>query len=185
MQPPSSPPSSSSKPYARSSPAALRNRGAIASRAEGGLKDFLFTAGDLRVSSSFKLGKHGKVEAWMSQQDVELSRMRENYVEFEFSADGEGEYRCWILAGGCCQEVLTFFVQGTDLLGPNPENPKEKIAIEPGGGSGIQVKSTYFGFKKTHAQHTGPKNPTVSFLAQYRCQYRTTVSSRCRATLGR
>jgi hypothetical protein len=136
-----------------------RNRGAIASRAEGGLKDFFFTSADLTVASSFKLGRHGKVDAWASQQDLEPAKMKENFVEFEFSAGTEGEYRCWVLAGGCCQEVLTFFVQGTDLLGPHPENPKEKTAIEPGSGSGILVKSTYSGFKKTHSQHTGPKNP--------------------------
>jgi hypothetical protein len=136
-----------------------RNRGAIASRAESGLKDFFFTPGDLTVASSFKLGRHGKIDAWASQQDLELAKMKENFVEFEFSAGTEGEVRCWVLAGGCCQEVLTFYVQGTDLLGPNPENPKEKMPLEPGSGSGVQVKSTYSGFKKTHAQHTGPKNP--------------------------
>ncbi len=136
-----------------------RNRGAIASRAEGGVKDYFFTHGDVTVASTFKAGKFGKIEAWASQQDFDLSKMKDNFVEFEFSAGPEGEYRCWVLAGGCCQEVLTFYVQGTDLLGPNPENPKEKMVLEPGSGSGIQVRSTYSGFKKTHAQHTGPKTP--------------------------
>lgn len=137
-----------------------RNRGAISARTESPFKDFLFSHGDLNVSSFFKLGKFGRIEAaWVSQQDLDPAKMKDNFIEFEFSAGTEVEYRVWVHAGGCCQEVLTFFVQGTELVGPNPENPKEKIPLEPGGPTGMTVKSTYSSLKKTHSQHTGPKHP--------------------------
>jgi hypothetical protein len=137
-----------------------RNRAAIAARAETGLKDFLFASGDLIVTPAFKLGKYGKVEtAWVSQQDVEPAKLKDNYVQIEFFGTPDAEYRCWILAGGCCQEVLTFHVQATELLAPDPEKPKEKVAAEPGGAVTLLVKSTNSSLKKLHAQHNGPKNP--------------------------
>src|SRR5207245_686479 len=53
-----------------------RNRAAIAARAEGGLKDFLFASGDLTVSSGFKLGKYGRIDAaWAAQQDLDAAKM--------------------------------------------------------------------------------------------------------------
>lgn len=137
-----------------------RNRAAIAARAEGGLKDFLYLSGDLAVAPTFKLGKFAKVEsAWVSQHDLDPAKARENFVELEFSATPDAEYRCWIQAGGCCQEVLTFSYQGTELTGPDPANPKEKVAIEPGGVASVVVKSTNSSLKKLHSQHNGPKNP--------------------------
>jgi hypothetical protein len=137
-----------------------RNKAAISARAEGGIKDFLFANGDLSVTSTFKLGKFGKVEAaWVSQSDIDPAKMKDNYVEMEFSAAPESEYKCWILAGGCCQEVFTFQYQGTELTGPDPANPKEKIGVEPGTASGAIVKSTQTSLKKLHSMHNGPKNP--------------------------
>jgi hypothetical protein len=137
-----------------------RTRAAIAARAEGGIKDFLFASGDLSITSGFKAGKYGKIEAaWVSQQDLDPAKAKDNYVEMEFSAAPESEYRCWILAGGCCQEVFTFHYQGTEQTGPDPANPKEKIAVEPGGASGALVKSAQSSLKKLHSMHNGPKNP--------------------------
>src|SRR5205085_104482 len=64
-----------------------RNRAAIAARAEGGLKDFFYASGDLTVTPGFKLGKYGKIDAaWASQQDVEPAKMKDSYVQIEFSA---------------------------------------------------------------------------------------------------
>src|SRR6185295_5912252 len=40
-----------------------RNRAAILARTETAFKDYLFASGDLIVTSSFKLGKYGKVDA--------------------------------------------------------------------------------------------------------------------------
>jgi hypothetical protein len=137
-----------------------RNRAAIAARVEGGFKDFLFANGDLVVTPGFKLGKYGRVEAaWVSQQDVEPAKMKDSYVQLEISALPEAEYRVWILAGGCCQEVLTFHVQATELVAPDPEKPREKSAAEPGSAVSMIVKSTNSSLRKLHSQHNGPKTP--------------------------
>jgi hypothetical protein len=137
-----------------------RNKGAISARTESPFKDFYFGHADLNVASFFKLGKYGKIEgAWASQQDIDAAKMKDNFVDFEFAAGTEGEYRPWVHVGGCCQEVLTFYVQGTELVGPTPESPKDKVPLELGGATGMLVKSTYSSMKKLHSQHTGPKNP--------------------------
>lgn len=137
-----------------------RNRAAIIARTESATKDFLFAAGDLVVTPGFKLGKYGRIEsAWLSPADLEPVKAKDNYVELGFSAVPDLEYRVWVLAGGCCQEVLTFHYQGTELTGPDPANPKEKIAADPGSPNWVTVKSTNSSLKKLHSQHTGPKNP--------------------------
>ena len=137
-----------------------RNRAAIAARTEGGMKDFYYSPADLTIAGSFKLGKHGKIEAaWVSQEDLERAKMKDNYIQLEFSASPEGEYRCWILAGGCCQEVLGFGSQGTDLLAPDPANPREKVAATPESGVWAAPKSLPLSMKKLHSQHNGPKSP--------------------------
>ncbi|HVR86066.1 MAG TPA: PA14 domain-containing protein, partial [Planctomycetota bacterium] len=137
-----------------------RNRGAIAARTEGGLRDILIATGELLASPGFKLGKYGKVEsAWVSQSDLDVPKMKDNFVEFSFPASADTEVRIWILAGGCCQEVLSFYAQGTELTGPDPTNSKEKAALEPGSNAGLLVKPTAYSLKKLHSQHNGPKNP--------------------------
>src|SRR6185503_10443126 len=118
-----------------------RNRAAIAARAEGGMKDFLFPSGDLGVTGNFKLGKYGRIEsAWVSQTDLDPAKARENYLQFDFSAVPDAEYRVWILAGGCCQEVFGCSYQGTELTGPDLANPREKTSIDPDGGAWAPVK---------------------------------------------
>jgi len=137
-----------------------RNKAAIAARTEAGSRDVLIPCSDLLATPAFKLGKYGKVEgAWVSQADVDVPKMKETYVEFGFVAAGDVEYRIWILAGGCCQEVFGFYSQGTELMGPDPTNPKEKVLLEPGANAGLQGKPPGLSLKKLHSQHTGPKNP--------------------------
>lgn len=138
-----------------------RNRVAIAARTEAGPRDVLIPTGDLMATAGFKLGKYGKVEsAWVSQADIDVPKMKENYVEFGFPAAGaDVDHRIWILAGGCCQEVLGCYAQGTELMGPDPTNPKEKTLLEPGANAGLFVKPTGYSLKKLHSQHTGPKHP--------------------------
>jgi len=137
-----------------------RNKAAIAARTESPIKDFFFATSDLLATMAFKQGKPAKVEsAWVSQADVEPARMKDAYIEFGFPAAADVEYRIWILAGGCCQEVFTCYAQGTEMMGPDPANPREKVLVEPGGGSGVLLKPPSSSLKKLHSQHTGPKNP--------------------------
>lgn len=137
-----------------------RNKAAIAARTEGGLRDILLPASEMLASPAFKLGKFPKIEsAWVSQADVDVPKMKETYVEFSFPALADTEYRIWILEGGCCQEVMSFYAQGNELTGPDPTNPKEKAALEPGANAGLFVKPTAYSLKKLHTQHNGPKTP--------------------------
>jgi len=137
-----------------------RNQAAIAARAGSEARDFLFIPSDMLATAAFKLGKAGKGEAaWVSQGDLDTPQMKDAYVSFRFPAAADTEVRIWIQAGGCCQEVLTCYAQGTELMGPDPGNPREKILVEPGGGSGLQVKLPYLSMKRLHSQHNGPKNP--------------------------
>ncbi len=136
-----------------------RNKAAIAARTESTSRDFLFANADLLATSGFKLGKYAKVDAaWVSQADVDTPKMKDTYIEFGFPAAADTDYKIWILAGGCCQEVFTCYAQGSELLGPDPANPKEKILLEPGSGAGLLIKPPSMS-KKLHSQHTGPKNP--------------------------
>jgi hypothetical protein len=137
-----------------------RNRAAIAARTESGPRDLLIPTSELLATAAFRLGKYAKVDtAWVSQADVDGPKMKETYVEFGFPAVADVEYRIWALVGGCCQEVLTFYAQGSELMGPDPSNPKEKTALEPGANAGLMVKPPSSSMKRLHSQHNGPKNP--------------------------
>lgn len=137
-----------------------RNKAAISARTEVAPRDVLIANGDLLATPGFKVGKFGKIEAaWVSQADTDFPLMKDNFVEFEFMAQPDAEYRVWILAGGCCQEVFGCYCQATELTGPNPANPKEKMAVEPGSAAGLPVKPPSSSMKRLHSQHNGPKNP--------------------------
>ncbi len=135
-----------------------RNKGAISARSEGG-KEFFLLFSDMGSAGFFKQGKHNGVEAWMSTKDQEMAQLKDNYVQVDFSALAETDYRLWVYAGGCCQEVFTFFVQGTDLTAPNPKKPAEMIAVPLGGDVAGSVKMPYLSVKKKHSDHSGPKEP--------------------------
>jgi hypothetical protein len=136
-----------------------RNRTSIAARVEGG-KDLLFPAPEIASRGSFRLMKlTNKPEALISQKDVEPDKVKDNYVQVEFYALPDVEYKGWAYVGGCCQEVLTFSAQGTDLSGPNPKKPQETIAYEPGGAASLPVKLTGISLKRRHQDHVGPKEP--------------------------
>jgi hypothetical protein len=135
-----------------------RNKAAIAARADG-LREIFLSYGDLGASNNFKMGKHGNVEGWISSKDLDAAQLKESYVQLDFSVLADTEYRLWVQVGGCCQEVFTFFVQGTDLSAPNPKKASEMIAVPLGGDAVGAVKTPYSSLKKRHVDHTGPKEP--------------------------
>lgn len=136
-----------------------RNKAAIAARTDTAVRDFLLMNSELLAAPAFRPGKYGKVDAaWVSQADVDAPKMKDTFVEFSFPAAADTEYRLWILAGGCCQEVFTCYAQGTEMMGPDPGNAREKIPVEPGSGVGVLIKPPS-SLKKLHSQHNGPKNP--------------------------
>jgi hypothetical protein len=136
-----------------------RNRAAIESRTEAP-REFVLGAAELDGRGSFRLGRHNKMEScWISDRDVEEAALKANFVDVRFPAVADVEYRAWVYVGACCLETFAFFVQGTELSGPDAKNPKETVRAEPGGDAWVPVKLPYLSLKKLHEMHTGPKEP--------------------------
>jgi hypothetical protein len=125
----------------------------IAARSEP-IKEYYFSAPDLKASGTLKLNKNGRLE---SGANSEGTQVLQNFAELEFYAFPGATYRCWVQMGGCCLEVLTFYVQATDLTDVNPKT-RQKAAIEPGGALVSTVKPVVKGMKPTH----NPKDPKTA-----------------------
>jgi hypothetical protein len=80
-------------------------------------------------------------------------------VEFAFPAAADTAYRCWVYVAGCCNEVLTFHAQGTEMTAPDPKMPRQSVPAEPGGEADAPVRHGISGLKKRHDDHMGPKQP--------------------------
>jgi hypothetical protein len=136
-------------------PFVLRNKASLIDRSQGA-RDYFLLAEDLRVAGTLRAAKGGKAETfWTSEEDLDVARSRENYVEAVFSTVPDAAYRGWVLAGGCCQETFEFSCQGSDLLaGKGAKEP-----AEPGSALVVPVKPWVSSLKKTHSGHNGPKHP--------------------------
>ena len=131
----------------------------ITLRSEAG-KDYFLLAADLKGSGEVKLASHPELKAcWTCGEDVggDPARARETYAEIEFYALPGTAYQCWVYAGACCEETFTAYLQATDMTGPNPRKPSEKISYDVGAGVASLLSPKVRGLKKTHAQHGGAK----------------------------
>ncbi len=136
-----------------------RNKAFLEDRLAG-TQDYLFFAEDLSGTGTFAPSSSSKVESyWLSTADSPAGKVAGNGVEVEFLVQPGATYKAWVYAGGCCQEVFTFFLQGSGLSGPSAKNPRETVTAEPGGDEAIAIKPQMSGLKKKHADHTGPKEP--------------------------
>jgi hypothetical protein len=136
----------------------VRNKPFLEDRLAG-TRDFFYFADDLAGTGTFSATGSSKVESyWMSNADSP-AKAASNYLEVELLIQPNATYRAWVYAGGCCQEVFTFFLQGSGLSGPSARNPKESVTAEPGGEEWIAVKPPSLSLKKKHFDHTGPKEP--------------------------
>ena len=138
-----------------------RYQNTIVKRSQGG-KEYFFAAADLAVGGGFRLVSHPKIQHCWQMEAVDPAKSGTaiaSYVELEFYALPDTEYKCWVEVGACCQETFSFHYQATGLQGPNPTKPSESIACEPGGTGTIPVKHGIAFLKKLHLQHGGPKEP--------------------------
>lgn len=121
-------------------------------------QDVFLTADDLSPGGLFVHTEALKGVACLSMSaDAPGGRAPENHVQFDLAAPGgEAAPRCWVYAGGCCLEVLSFAVQAPELSGPNPRDAKETVAFEPGSPFAAPVRITAF-LKAKHSAHMGPK----------------------------
>jgi hypothetical protein len=121
----------------------------IAQRAETG-KDFLYLPATLAASGDanvFKLKKEDP--AWITSKDIDFKDSLFNYIEAEFIALPNVTYKCWVYAGGCCQEVWNGSYQLTD---GTTKNKGKDVPINPGDtmAAPLPIPS---GMKKTHDEH--------------------------------
>ncbi len=136
---------------------ARRNRAAIARLMEPA-KEYLFAASDLKGSGTFRLISQPKIgKAWAVSEGVSGIAGKENFVELEFGALPETNYRGWIYAGGCCAEVFVFYWQGTDLREP-PQKGGNPVEMEPGANHSLPLRHSVTGLPRLHAGHpSGPE----------------------------
>jgi hypothetical protein len=134
----------------------------ILRRSEAG-RDYYFPTAGLKGGGTFKRARNEKAgEVWLSAADTEEERkIKNNFVEVEFYAMPDADYRAWVWVGGCCAETFDFNMQATHLTAPNPQDRKNPYKIEPGTGVMIGVKHSLGGLKKDHAAHAGTKEPKL------------------------
>lgn len=122
----------------------------IAPRAEMG-KEYTFTPPQLVANGDFNQFKLTKKDdlAWLSAKDIDFQNSLYNYVEAEFIALPNVSYRCWVYAGGCCQEVWNGSYQLTE--GTTTVKGKS-MGIDPGDKFAAQLPMPS-GLKKLHDDH--------------------------------
>ncbi|HVR87572.1 MAG TPA: hypothetical protein VMU54_24815, partial [Planctomycetota bacterium] len=136
-----------------------RNRSLIESRKTAGTEYFFFFE-DFRVGGAFQRSYQPGVEwAWISGPGASLPPSPESPVDLEFSVLPGTRYRCWVYAGGCCAETLTFSAQERDGSVP-PPLPGTPAATGPGKDSSRPVAQTLIATPQTHAEHGGPRQPS-------------------------
>jgi hypothetical protein len=138
---------------------AARNRAFIDDRVAAA-RDFFLFADDLSGAGTFSLLSSRTFESyWLSSADSAPAKAAANYLETEILVAPGATLRAWVYAGGCCQEVFSFYLQGTGLSGPSAKNPRETVTAAPGGEEWIAVRPPSLSLKKKHTDHTGPKEP--------------------------
>ncbi len=124
----------------------------ILRRSEAG-KEYLFTPADARMAGTFKRSRDGPA---VSLKDTDVQEAVENSFETEFYAMPGTSYRAWLLLGGCCREVLSFYLQGTEMTA---SERGKRVSIEPGENRADFLPSTVLGLKKEHKDHAKNKEP--------------------------
>lgn len=133
-----------------------RNQALFNRRSQGTREAALFGA-DIKGVGTMKSqrDKDGDL-IWTSDSDS-TAKMA-NYVDLEFYAEANVRYNFFVYLGGCCQEVLTFHMQGTEMSGTNSQG--QPAMVEPGTTNHFTVRLQAAGFPDTHAAHGGRKEPS-------------------------
>src|SRR4030095_1781503 len=77
----------------------------IAKRADTG-KEYVFLPADMVANGDYNTFKLRKEDpAWVASKGIDFKDSLYNFVEAEFIALPGLTSRCWVSAGGCCQEV--------------------------------------------------------------------------------
>ncbi len=137
-------------------PLVKQKRARITARRESA-RDYVFLSEDLAAQGTFKAATFKSGTCWTSAADSDPAKgAKGNYVEFEFYALQDVAYKCWVMAGACCQEVYLFYAQATELTVPHPQT-KEPLSADPGSNLSVPVKNSITFLKAKHETHGGPK----------------------------
>jgi hypothetical protein len=122
----------------------------IKDRSETG-KEYTFLPDKLLANGDYNTFKNLKKDepAWIASKGIDFKDSLYNYVEAEFVALPGLSYRCWVYAGGCCQEVWNGSYQVSEQT---TSNRGKQVSIDPG--SQMAAPLPYpSGLKKTHEDH--------------------------------
>jgi len=114
-------------------------------------KEFTFLPDKLVANGDYNTFKNTKKDdpAWIASKGIDFKDSLYNYVEAEFIALPGLSYRCWVYAGGCCQEVWNGSYQVSEQT---TNNRGKAVPIDPG--SQMAAPLPYpSGLKKTHDDH--------------------------------
>jgi hypothetical protein len=129
----------------------------IAKRAETG-KEYTFLPADLVANGDYNTFKLRKEDpAWVASKGIDFKDSLFNFVEAEFIALPGLSYKCWVYAGGCCQEVWNGSYQATEGV---TKNKGKDAPINPGDLMAAPLPMPT-GLKKNHDDHKpkGVKDP--------------------------
>lgn len=124
----------------------------ILRRSESG-KEYLITAAEARISGTFKRIATGEA---VSAKDSDAENANDNALDLEFYALPGTSYRAWLRLGGCCREVFSYFLQGTEMTA---SDKGKKISIEPGGDRAEFFPGSISSLRKEHKDHAKNKEP--------------------------
>jgi hypothetical protein len=119
-------------------------------RSETG-KEYTFLPDKLLANGDYNTFKNAKKDdpGWIASKGIDFKDSLYNYVEAEFVALPGLSYRCWVYAGGCCQEVWNGSYQVSEQT---TNNRGKQVPIDPG--SQMAAPLPYpSGLKKTHDDH--------------------------------
>ncbi len=117
---------------------------------EAQARDVIFGAGRLRGAGTFRLVDDATVgRCWTSSASTDAREARQNYVDVEFTAAANVQYRLHIFVGGCCQDSMALMMQGTDINGTDASG--RQVSLEPGGGLFVRIATPNSQAPKTHS----------------------------------
>ncbi|MBI3856343.1 MAG: hypothetical protein HY293_11705 [Planctomycetes bacterium] len=121
----------------------------IARRAETG-KEYVFLPADLVCNGDYNTFKLKKDDpSWVASKGIDFKDSLFNYVEAEFIALPGLTYKCWVYAGGCCQEVWNGSYQTSEGV---TKNKGKDVGIDPGVAMAAPLPYPS-GLKKNHDDH--------------------------------
>jgi hypothetical protein len=113
-------------------------------------RDYILGAARLKGAGTFRLVDDASFgRCWTSSAQSNAQNMSRNFIDADFEARPDVHYRCHVFVGGCCQETMGLFLQGSEFKGTDAFH--RQVNLEPGGPLYVIVN---FAGSKAPATHT-------------------------------